>query len=323
MRARNLSPPANTAPAFANTSYSFTDIAIAVGSVVGTVAATDADSDTLSYSLTGTDAADFAIDADGQITVATALTHGDSYSFNVVANDGTTTKSVPVTVTAVAAPVIPDAVLTMSVSPSTVTAGGRATVTFAYDKAVSGFTDADVTVSAGATKGTLTDEGNNRWTLPVTAPSSGSGTVTVSVGADVVTPGNNAESVQFAYTAPPPSLPEIRAVPQLSNAPMGVEVELTPTTALITWKAPTNGALIIAYEISYEEGASPGTTRIPTGSLSTRFLVKGLKRGTQYTWQVRGVTERGAGDASRPVTARTPIASLHNCTVFQRVHQLF
>ena len=315
-------PPPNTAPAFANTSYSFTDIAIAVGSVVGTVAATDADNDTLSYSLTGTDNSDFAIDADGEITVATALTHGDSYSFNVVANDGTAPTSVPVTVTAVAAPPAPtDAVLTITVSPSTVTAGGIATVTFAYDKAVSDFAATDVTVSAGATKGTLTDAGNNRWTLPVTAPSSGSGTVTVSVGADVVTPGNNAESVQFTYTAPPPL--QIRSVPLLSNAPMGVSVELTPTTALITWRSPTNGASVTGYEIRYAEGASPGTTWIPTGSLSTRFFVKGLKRGRQYTWQVRGVTESGSGDASSPLTARTPIASLHNCLFFRQCVNYF
>ena len=213
-------PPPNRAPAFANTSYAFTDIAIAVGSVVGTVAATDADTDTLSYSLTGTDNSDFAIDADGEITVAVALTHGDAYSFNVVADDGTTTTSVPVTVTAAAAP-------------------------------------------------------------------------------------------------PPPPPLQIRSVPQRSNAPMELEVELTPTTALVKWKAPTNGAFLTGYEISYEEGASPGTTWIPTGSLSTRFFVKGLKRGTQYTWQVRGITSNGAGDASSPLTERTPIASLHNALFFK------
>ena len=98
---------------------------------------------------------------------------------------------------------------------------------------------------------------------------------------------------------------------------MDVKVELTPTTALITWKAPTNGAAIRGYEISYAEGASPGTTWIPTESLSTRFFVKGLKRGTQYTWQVRGINDEGAGDASRPVTQNTPIASLHNALFFK------
>ena len=55
----------------------------------------------------------------------------------------------------------------------------------------------------------------------------------------------------------------------------------------------------------------------PTGSLSTRFFVKGLQRGTHYTWQVRGVTESGAGDASSALTERTPIASLHNALFFK------
>ena len=104
---------------------------------------------------------------------------------------------------------------------------------------------------------------------------------------------------------------------------MDVTVELTPTTAEMTWKAPTNGASLTGYEISYKEGASPGTTWIPTESLSTRFFVKGLKRGTQYTWQVRGLTESGAGDASSPVTERTPIASLHNALFFKECVNYF
>ena len=107
------------------------------------------------------------------------------------------------------------------------------------------------------------------------------------------------------------------------NAPTEVKIELTPTTGKITWKAPTNGASLTGYEISYEEGASPGTRWIPTESLSTRFFVKGLKRGTQYTWQVRGVTDSGTGDASSPVTERTPIASLHNALFFKECVNYF
>ena len=103
----------------------------------------------------------------------------------------------------------------------------------------------------------------------------------------------------------------------LTNAPTGLEVELTPTTALVKWKAPTNGASFQGYEISYAEGSTPGTKWIPTGGTRTRFLVKGLKRGTQYTWQVRGLTNNGAGDASSPLTERTPIASLNNCLFFK------
>ena len=109
---------ANNAPSFSESSYSFTDIAIAVGTVVGTVAATDADNDTLSYSLTGTDASDFAISSSGKITVATELTHSDTYNFNVVADDQTDTTSVAVTVTAIATPaaVLPDRVAGVGVT---------------------------------------------------------------------------------------------------------------------------------------------------------------------------------------------------------------
>ena len=96
--------PTNTAPAFADASYTFADVAIAVGEIVGTVAATDADNDTLSYTLTGTDNSNFAIDANGQITVAVELTNGQAYSFNVVADDGTDDTSVGVSVTAIAPP---------------------------------------------------------------------------------------------------------------------------------------------------------------------------------------------------------------------------
>ena len=103
----------------------------------------------------------------------------------------------------------------------------------------------------------------------------------------------------------------------LTNAPTELEVELTPTTALVKWKAPTNGAFLTGYEISYAEGSSPGTMWIPTGSTKTRFLVKRLKRGTQYSFAVHGVNDNGPGDASSPVTERTPIASLHNALFFK------
>ena len=73
----------------------------------------------------------------------------------------------------------------------------------------------------------------------------------------------------------------------------------------------------------YAEGASPGTTWIGTGSTGTRFFVKRLKRGTQYTFGVRGRNSEGAGDASHPVTQNTPIASLHNALFFKGVCQLF
>ena len=109
--------------------------------------------------------------------------------------------------------------------------------------------------------------------------------------------------------------PTTDAVPP--GAPTGLKVELTPTTAVLKWAAATEGGEVEAYEVSYAEGASLGTTWIGTGASGTRFFVKRLKRGTQYTFGVRGRNSEGAGDASHPVTQNTPIASLHNALFFK------
>ena len=94
----DAAPLTNTAPSFSQSFYAFTDVAIAVNTIVGTVAATDADNDTLSYSLTGTDAAKFDIDSAGEIRAAAALNYGENYNFKVVADDGTESVSVAVTI---------------------------------------------------------------------------------------------------------------------------------------------------------------------------------------------------------------------------------
>ena len=101
------------------------------------------------------------------------------------------------------------------------------------------------------------------------------------------------------------------------GAPTGLKVELTPTTAVLKWAAATEGGEADEYEVNVAEGASPGSTWIATGSTGTRFFVKRLKRGTQYTFGVRGRNSEGAGDASNPVTQNTPIASLHNALFFK------
>ena len=354
---------------------------------------------------------DIHIDSGAWVDAGTDLTHtfenldpNTEYTIDVAAVNsagrGTPASDTERTDALPPPPPLTDAVLDISVNPQSVTAGGIATATFRFNKPVGGFTDSDVSVSAGATKGTLTDEGNNVWTLPVTAPSTGSGTVTVSVGADVVAPGNTADSVQFTYTAPPPMVTTPGAPTSLSlssthnsitanwgapsntggenpsrydiridgggwidtgldrthtfdslspnteytidvaavnsagrgtpasgnpqrtemppvivpDAPTGLKVDLKPTTAVIRWAAVDG---IDGYEVSYAEGASPGTTWIATGSTGTRFFVKRLKRGTQYTFGVRGRNSAGAGAGSRPVTQNTPIASLHNALFFK------
>ena len=91
----------------------------------------------------------------------------------------------------------------------------------------------------------------------------------------------------------------------------------TATTAFVEWSHAADHSDLDRYEVAVAEGTSPGTTWIPTGSTRPRFLVERLKRSTQYTFAVRGVNADGAGDRSRPVTDRTPIASLHNALFFK------
>ena len=98
---------ANSAPSFGSSSYAFSIAEdAATGAAVGTVSATDADSDTLSYTIeSGNEDGKFAIDGGtGAITTAGALDHetDSSHTLTVQADDsngGTDTATVSVTVT--------------------------------------------------------------------------------------------------------------------------------------------------------------------------------------------------------------------------------
>ena len=308
--------PVNNAPSFQDASYAFTDVAIAVNTVVGTVAATDADNDTLSYSLTGTDASNFAIDSDGEITVATALINSTTYNFNVVADDQTDTTSVAVTVTAIAATPVNNA-------PS-------------FQDASYSFSDIAIAVNTGVGTVAATDADDDTLSYSLTGTDAGNfsidadGQITVATELThsdtysfnvVADDGTDTTSVPVTVTATAAAPPPV--VITLTGAPTGLKVELTPTTALLKWAAATDGGDAEAYEVNVAEGASLGSTWIPTGSTGTRFFVKRLKRGTQYTFGVRGRNSEGAGAASNPVTQRTPIASLHNALFFKECVNYF
>ena len=75
-----------------------------------------------------------------------------------------------------------------------------ATITFPED--VSGLTRADLTLDVGTLGATLTTVSRTVYRIPVTAPSSGSGTMTLTLAEDATTPPNTAvsESVNYAET---------------------------------------------------------------------------------------------------------------------------
>ena len=87
--APGVGPPANGPPVF-NAGYDDTPNIAEGATAVGTYAATDPESDALTYGLTGTDAAAFAISSAGVLTLSSAANHETKprYSVSVTVHDG-------------------------------------------------------------------------------------------------------------------------------------------------------------------------------------------------------------------------------------------
>ena len=85
-----------------------------------------------------------------------------------------------------------DATLTITRNTTDIREGVPFVATFAFSGDVTNFASSDITVS-GASKGTFTTVDARTYTLVLT-PSSGSGTVSVSVASGVVSPGNTSAS---------------------------------------------------------------------------------------------------------------------------------
>ena len=92
------------------------------------------------------------------------------------------------------------------------------------------------------------------------------------------------------------------------DAPTGLSVAVTSTTAVLTWTAPASngGSAITRYEYRYTEGKSAGGTWTTTGGTGTTFTITGLDRNTEYTFQVRAVNAIGNSDPSNTDTETTP-----------------
>ena len=156
----------------------------AAGTVIYTAVATDADGDDLSYSLAGADAALLDISADGEVSLKSTADYEtqSSYSFSVVASDGThaTTQAVAVPVANVAP------TLAISSSAAVLQEGESATITFTFSEDPgASFTQGDVVVSGG-TLGALEGSGLTR-TATFTAAS---GAYLTTGGQVTVLPGN-------------------------------------------------------------------------------------------------------------------------------------
>ena len=135
-----VEPVVNADPEFATAT---TAREVAEGTVLGRnvgapVRATDADDDTLSYSLSGTDAVSFAINSRGQITTRAVLDAAtkSTYTVTVTADDGNGgTDTISVTITVTESGVLGDTNGDGSISKAEVIAAFQTYVRGSYTKA--------------------------------------------------------------------------------------------------------------------------------------------------------------------------------------------
>ena len=308
------STSANNAPVFVDGASTSRDVAenTVAGQPVGApVTATDADTgDTLSYSKTGADAAEFGLnDETGQLLTATVLDYEDPvdadddgvYEVTLSVSDSNGgTDSIDVTVT-----------VTDVVESSTVT--------------VTGLSDAS------------TDE-NKPWTSPAPAASGAIGEVTWSKsGADaarftlaadgkVTLPAQNYESAADADTSNDyevtveatdsdgnagdqsitVTVTDLAEQPEQPAAPTVTATAGTSNSLDVSWTAPglNGGPEITGYELQYrlyEQGAWTETGTL-TGTTET---IDNLAEDTRYEVQVRALNGETPSDWSLSGTATT------------------
>ena len=142
------------------------------------------------------------------------------------------------------------AVLTLSTTDTDIRPDEQVNINIQSDIDISDFTATDITVRSG-TRGTLTRTDARNYVLSVTAASS-AGTMTVSIAADVVSPGNTAVSQNFTINPNPVVASDL--VISITGTTNIVQFQRTTLTAAVT-DADTNA---ITSGLTYAWTASRG-----------------------------------------------------------------
>ena len=298
----------NNPPAFsADTAARSVAENTAAGQNVGAaLTATDADSDTLTYTLEGTDAASFDIvSGSGQIRTRTGVTYNheakSTHTVVVKADDGnggTDTVTVTITVTDVDEP--PGQPAAPSVSA---TAGSTTSLDVTWTAPTNtgpAIASYDLQYRAG-TSGNFTNGPQN-----VTGTSAAIGSLAADTSYEVQVRATNAEgdgdwSVAgtgrtTATTAP--------------GAPTGLTATASGTTAIdLSWSAPasTGGSAITGYkiEVSSDGGSSWSDLVANTSNTTTTYAHTGLTAGTTRHYRVSAINANGTGVPSNVANATT------------------
>ena len=273
---------------------------------VGYWTTTDADSDTLTYTLEGTDAASFDIvSGSGQIRTRTGVTYNheakSTHTVVVKADDGnggTDTVTVTITVTDVDEP--PGQPAAPSVSA---TAGSTTSLDVTWTAptntgpAVASY---DLQYRAG-TSGNFTNGPQN-----VTGTSAAIWSLAADTSYEVQVRATNAEgdgdwSVAGTGRTTATSAP---------GAPTGLTATASGTTAInLSWSAPasTGGSAITGYKIesSSDGGSSWSDLVANTSNTTTTYAHTGLTAGTTRHYRVSAINANGTGTASNVANATT------------------
>ncbi len=318
---------ANTAPVI-GTADAAVDYAenTPVATAVATYTATDAEGDTVTWTLGGTDAGDFSIDTNGALTFNTvrdfetpaSVATSNIYSVTITATDDgdpneSDTLDVTVTVTNVDDE---DGVVAIAITRDGTTVPGAPRV---GDTLTASVTDAD-SGSAAVTGTTWQWQSKSSSAGTYTDISGATAAAYSPVAGDVdrtlqaVATYNDSTGSTIATSDPTAT---VTAAPP--GAPTGLTAMPGDATVTLAWTAPgaTGGADITGYEYrqsdamgDYDTAGSAAVVdwmAIPNSATATEYTVAGLTNDTAYFFQVRAVNSGGKGEASDEVTA-TPTA---------------
>ena len=331
----------NEAPAFPSdtAARSVAENSAAGTSVGAVVTATDPDGvakyNTLTYSLSGTDAAEFDIDSStGQLQVKSALDHEAKWSYSVTVGvsdgknasggaDTTIDDTIAVTIFATDVNEVPEfsaATATRSVAENSAAGTNIGAVVTATDPdgvakyntltySLSG-TDAaefDIDSSTGqiTVKSALDHEA--KWSYSVT--------VGVSDGKDASGTADTTIDDTVAVTIfatdvdePPPAL----------DGPSVSQNATTPNTELdVSWTAPdmTGKPAVSDYDVRYRKSSESTWRSHSFSGTGTSTTITGLTQNTRYEVQVRAVNDEGEGPWSDSGSMRTQFLTSATLTV--------
>ena len=296
--------PPNNPPVFSAGSRSFTVRANApAGTAIGSVTATDADGDTVTFSLEGTSAESFRIaPTSGQISTKAGVTlTAGTYNVTVAASDtkgGRATIAVTITVIDNNSPAFLEPFASRSVAegqPTGTAVGGPVSATDPDGDTLSytlGGADAGsftIVAASGqiSTAVVLDYETKTQHVVEVTATDSAGESDDIPVIINVT-------------NVDPPDAPGAPTVTPTAGSTSSLDV---------SWTAPSSDAPISGYDVQYRTGSTGGFTSWSHAGDGTSTVITGLTDGMAYEVQVRAQNTEGPGDWSDSGTGTTTRAN--------------